>query len=97
MNECCRVSIQLQRLIVRHLGAERNSSQETLPDGVRGIGSTQEGIRQAYPFVVRKRWVDPTAEETESISILNDRQLALMLMIERLERNIGNSRVLQRF
>jgi hypothetical protein len=94
MDECCRTSIKLQRLIVRHIGAERNSSnQEILPEGVRGIGSTQEGIRQAYPFDVKKCWVDPNAKETESISILNDRQLALVLggMIERLERTLGTA------
>jgi hypothetical protein len=93
MDECCRESIKLQRLIVRHLGAARSSSQETLPEGVIGIGSAQEGIRQAYPFVVKKRWIDPNAKENEAIPILNDRQLALILggMIERLERVLGTS------
>jgi hypothetical protein len=93
MDQCCRDSIKLQRLIVRHLGATQSSGQETLPDGVREIGSTQEGIRQAYPFVVRKKWVDPNAKDNEGIPIGNDRQLALVLggMIERLERVIGTS------
>jgi hypothetical protein len=78
---------------VRHLGAERTSNQEVLPEGVTAIGKTQEGIRQAFPFVVRKRWVDPNAKESESISIQNDRQLALVLggMIERLERVLGTA------
>ena len=79
MNECCRESIKLQRLIVRHLGAARSSTQETLPEGVVGVGSTQDGIRQAFPFVVKKRWVDPNAKDNEGIPILNDRQLALVL------------------
>jgi hypothetical protein len=93
MDECCRESIKLQRLIVRHLGATSASSQETLPNGVRAVGSSQDGIRQAYPFIVRKRWVEPNAKENEGIPILNDRQLALVLggMIERLERVLGTS------
>jgi hypothetical protein len=93
MDECCRDSIKLQRLIVRHLGAERSSGQENLPDGVKEIGSAKDGIRQAYPFVVKKRWVDPNAKANEGISILNDRQLALVLggMIERLERVLGTA------
>jgi hypothetical protein len=94
MNECCRESIKLQRLIVRHLGAASPTSQELLPDGVKGIGSAQEGIRQAYPFLVRKRWIDPTAKDNEGIPITNDRQLALVLggMIERLERVLGTAK-----
>jgi hypothetical protein len=93
MDACCRESIKLQRLLVRHLGAARSANQEILPDGVRGIGSVQDGIAQAFPFVVRKRWVDPNAKENESIPILNDRQLALVLggMIERLERVLGTA------
>src|SRR5919199_2532146 len=93
MDDCCRESIQLQRLIVRHLGAERTAGNEILPDGVRGIGSQQEGIRQAYPFTVKKCWVDPNAKENENISILNDRQLALVIggMLERLEKVLGTS------
>ena len=93
MNECCRESIKLQRLIVRHLGAASTTSQEHLPDGVKEIGSTQEGIRQAYPFVVRKRWVDPNAKENEGIPIVNDRHLAQVLggRIERLERVLGTA------
>jgi len=93
MDECCRESIKLQRLIVRHLGAASGSNQETLPTGVRAIGSTQDGIRQAYPFSVRKRWVDPNAKEDEGIPILNDRHLVLVLggMIERLERVLGTA------
>jgi hypothetical protein len=93
MDACCRESIKLQRLIVRHLGAARGANQETLPDGVRGIGIVQDGIAQAFPFIVRKRWVDPNAKENESIPILNDRQLALVLggMIERLERVLGTA------
>jgi hypothetical protein len=73
------------------LGAGRSSSQETLPDGVRQVGSIQDGIRRAYPFVVKKTWIDPNAKENEGISILNDRQLALVLggMIERLEKVLG--------
>jgi hypothetical protein len=93
MNECCRDSIKLQRLIVRHLGAARSSGQENLPSGVREIGSTQEGIRQSYPFVVKKRWVDPNAKDSEGIPILNDRQLALVIggMLERIEQVLGTS------
>jgi len=93
MDECCRESIKLQRLIVRHLGAVSGSNQETLPTGVREIGSTQDGIRQAYPFSVKKRWVDPNAKEDEGIPIQNDRHLALVLggMIERLERVLGTA------
>jgi hypothetical protein len=91
MNECCRLSIKLQRLIVRHLGAASNNNQETLPDGIKGIGSIQDGIRQAYPFTVSKRWVDPNAKADEKIPILNDRQLTLVVggMIERLESVLG--------
>ena len=97
MDECCRTSIKLQRLIVRHLGAERNSSQEVLPEGVVGIGSSQDGIRQAFPFVVKKQWVDPSAKQNETISIVNDRQLTLVLggMIERLERVLGTAEFYQ--
>jgi hypothetical protein len=93
MDECCRESTKLLRLLVRHAGAERSSTQETLPNGVKAVGSSQDGIRQAYPFIVRKRWVDPNAKENEGIPILNDRQLALVLggMIERLERVLGTA------
>jgi len=93
MNDCCRESIKLMRLVVRHIGAERSSGQESLPEGVKEIGSTQDGIRQAFPFVVKKRWVDPNAKDNEGIPILNDRQLALVLggMIERLERVLGTA------
>jgi hypothetical protein len=93
MDECCRESIKLQRLIVRHLGAERNTPTEDLPDGVTAIGSNQDGINQAYPFHVKKQWLNPTAKEDERIKILNDRQLALVLggMIERLERTLGTA------
>jgi len=93
MDECCQISIRLQRLIVRHLGAVTGSNQETLPNGVRAIGSIQDGIPQAYPFAVKKQWVDPNAKEDENISILNDRHLALVLggMIERLERVLGTA------
>ena len=93
MKDCCSDSIKLLRLLVRHSGAERNSNQETLPNGVKAVGSSQDGIRQAYPFVVRKRWVDPTAKENEGITIINDRQLTLVLggMIERLERVLGTA------
>jgi len=93
MDECCQISIRLQRLIIRHLGAVTGSNQETLPNGVRAIGSIQDGIPQAYPFAVKKQWVDPNAKEDENISILNDRHLALVLggMIERLERVLGTA------
>jgi hypothetical protein len=93
MDECCRTSIKLLRLLVRHAGAERSSTQEALPNGVKAVGSSQDGIRQAYPFIVRKRWVDPNAKDNEGIPILNDRQLALVLggMIERLERVLGTA------
>ena len=93
MNECCRESVKLQRAIFWHLGVGRSSGQENLPAGVKEIGSTREGIRQAYPFVVRKRWIDPNAKENEGIPILNDRQLALVLggMIERLEKVLGTA------
>jgi len=93
MDECCRESIKLQRLIVRHLGAERNTPKEDLPDGVTAIGSNREGINQAFPFSVKKQWINPTAKENEKIQILNDRQLALVLggMIERLERTLGTA------
>jgi hypothetical protein len=93
MDECCRISIRLQRLIVRHLGATNASSPETLPEGVTAVGSAQEGINQAFPFTVRKRWIDPNAKDGENFSILNDRQLALVLggMIERLERTLGTA------
>jgi hypothetical protein len=93
MDICCAESIKLQRLIVRHLGATSSPIKETLPDGVKAIGSAQDGIRQAYPFEVKKRWIDPTVKEDETIQILNDRQLALVLggMIERLERTLGTA------
>jgi hypothetical protein len=93
MDECCSTSIKLQRLIVRHLGAERRSGSETLPDGVTAIGSTEDGIRQAYPYSVRKRWIDPNTKQDEFIQIANDRQLSLVLgaMIERLERVLGTA------
>jgi len=93
MDECCRESIKLQRLIVRHLGAERNTPTEDLPDGVTAIGSNQDGVNQAYPFSVKKQWLNPTAKEDERIKILNDRQLVLVLggMIERLERTLGTA------
>jgi hypothetical protein len=93
MDESCRTSIKLQRLIVRHLGAERNSTKEVLPENVVGIGSVQDGIRQAFPFVVKKQWVDPSAKQNETIPIVNDRQLTLVLggMIERLERVLGTA------
>jgi hypothetical protein len=93
MDLCCQESIKLQRLIVRHLGAERTTPTEDLPEGVTAIGSNQDGINQAYPFSVKKQWLNPTAREDEKIKILNDRQLALVLggMIERLERTLGTA------
>jgi hypothetical protein len=60
---------------------------------VLGLGKTQDGIRQAFPFRVKKRWVNPNAKDNENILILNDRQLALVLggMIERLEKALGTA------
>jgi hypothetical protein len=93
MDECCRESTKLLRLVVRHLGAERNTPKEDLPDGVSAIGSTKEGINQAYPFSVKKQWINPTAKEDEQIQVLNDRQLVFILggMIERLEKTLGTA------
>jgi hypothetical protein len=93
MDICCIESIKLQRLIVKHLGAARNTVQEVLPDGVEPIGSAEQGIAQAFPFNVKKKWVIPTAKEDERIQILNARQLTLVLggMIERLESVLGTA------
>jgi hypothetical protein len=93
MDECCRLSIRLQRLTVRHLGAVKSRIQEPLPEGVNPIGSTQEGFNQAFPFEVRKRWIDPVAKDNEKVAITNARQLTLVLggMMERLERVMGTA------
>ena len=93
MDICCIESIKLQRLIVKHLGAARNTVQEVLPDGVEPIGSAEQGIAQAFPFNVKKKWVIPTAKQDERIQILNARQLTLVLggMIERLESVLGTA------
>lgn len=93
MDECCRDSIKLQRLIVRHLGAARTNIQEILPDGVEAIGSVQQGIPQSFPFKVKKKWINPTAKDEENIAILNARHLTLVLggMMERLERVLGTA------
>jgi hypothetical protein len=93
MDECCRESTKLLRLLVRHHGATKSKAQEILPDGVAEVGSSEDGLRQAYPFSVNKRWIDPRAKKEEKISILNERQLTLVLggMIERLEAVLGTA------
>jgi hypothetical protein len=93
MDECCRESTKLLRLLVRHHGATTSKVKEILPEGITEIGSSEDGLRQAYPFSVNKSWIDPNAKKDEKFKILNERQLTLVIggMIERLESVLGTA------
>ncbi|HEY9835083.1 MAG TPA: hypothetical protein V6D26_31320, partial [Stenomitos sp.] len=64
MDDCCQLIGAYLELLVQHHGALKPTINEQLPEGAKQIGSqTEQGLNAAFPFEIKKQWIDPTAKD----------------------------------